>query len=156
MVKLLNFFPTKGGISDTLIPKIIMSGKILYLKKHLSLQIGQYCKLHEEYAPRNSQNPIEKGAILLGPSGNLQGGFKYMALNTRKKIVRRSWYVIPMPSTVITRAKALGNDKPEQLIFTNRRGRPIGDVKIPGLDTSNADHIKIPEVDASEIDVDYI
>ena len=28
-VKILNFFPTKGGISDTLSPKIIMSGEIL-------------------------------------------------------------------------------------------------------------------------------
>ena len=39
-VKLLNFFPTKGGISDTLSPKTIMSGEILNLKKQLSLQIG--------------------------------------------------------------------------------------------------------------------
>ena len=28
-VKLLNFFPTKGGISDTLSPKTIMSGEII-------------------------------------------------------------------------------------------------------------------------------
>ena len=46
-----------------------------------------------------------------------------------------------MPDTVITRANALGSDQPEQLIFTNRRGCPIGDVEIPGVDTSNADHI---------------
>ena len=32
-VKLLNFFPTKGGISDTLSPKTIMSGEILNYKK---------------------------------------------------------------------------------------------------------------------------
>jgi hypothetical protein len=29
---------------------------------------------------------LAKGAILLGPSGYLQGGYKFMALNTRKKI----------------------------------------------------------------------
>ena len=45
-VKLIIFFPTKGGISDTLSPKTIMSGEILYYKKHLSLQIGQYCQVH--------------------------------------------------------------------------------------------------------------
>ena len=38
-VKLLNFFPTKSGLSDTLIPKTIMSSEILDYKKHLSLQI---------------------------------------------------------------------------------------------------------------------
>ncbi len=47
-VKMLNFFPTKGGISDTLIPKTIMSGETLDYKKHLSLQVGQYCQVHEE------------------------------------------------------------------------------------------------------------
>ena len=40
-VKLLNFFPTKGGISDTLIPKTIISGEILDYKIHLSLHIVQ-------------------------------------------------------------------------------------------------------------------
>jgi hypothetical protein len=39
-VKLLNFFPTKGGISDTLSPKAIMSGETLDYKKHLSMQVG--------------------------------------------------------------------------------------------------------------------
>ena len=112
--------------------------------------------MHDEDAPRNSQNPITKGDILLGPIENLQGGFKFMALNTGKKIVRRSWDVIPMTDTVITRVNALESDKPEQFIFTDRHGRPIDNVKIPGLDTSNADHIEIPGVDASDMDVDNI
>ena len=101
-------------------------------------------------------SPITKGAILLGPSGNLQGGFKFMALNTGKKIVRRSWDVIFMPDTVILRVNALGRNQPEQFIFTDRLGRPIGDVEIPGVDPSDADHIDIPGVDASDIDVDNI
>ena len=46
-VKLHNFFPTKGGISENLSPKTIMSGEILDYKKHLSLQILQYCQVHE-------------------------------------------------------------------------------------------------------------
>ena len=86
-MKLLNFSPPKGGISNTLIPKTIRSGEITDYKKNLSLQIRQYCQLHEEDAPLNIQTPITKVAISLGPSGNLQGGFKLMALNTGKKIV---------------------------------------------------------------------
>jgi hypothetical protein len=35
------------------------------------------------------------------------------------KISRRSWDVIPMPDTVIAHVNALGNNQPEQLIFTN-------------------------------------
>jgi hypothetical protein len=40
-VKLLNFFPTKGGILDTLSRKIIMSGEMLDYKKHLLFQLRQ-------------------------------------------------------------------------------------------------------------------
>jgi hypothetical protein len=74
VVKLLNFFPTKGDVSDTLSPKTIMSVETLDFKKHLSLQIGQYCQVHEEDTPRNSQVARTKGALSLGPSGNIQGG----------------------------------------------------------------------------------
>ena len=61
-----------------------------------------------------------------------------------------------MTDTVITCVNAIGIDQPEQLIFTDRRGRPISDVKISGVDPYDADHIKIPGVDASDIDVDNI
>ena len=132
-VKMLNYFPTKGGVSATLSPMTIMSGEVLDYKKHLRLQIGQYCQVHEEDVPRNSQNPRTKGAIALGPSGNLQGGFKFMALNTGKKITRYSWDVIPMPDTVIARVNKLGRDQPEQLVFTDRHGNLIGDHDIPGV-----------------------
>jgi hypothetical protein len=64
-----------------------MSGETLDFKKHLSLQISQYCQVNEEYTPRNSQVARTKGAISLSPSGNIQGGFKFMALNSGKKIV---------------------------------------------------------------------
>jgi hypothetical protein len=86
----------------------------------MSLQVGQYCQVHEEDTPCNSsQSPRTKGAILLGPSGNFQGGYKFMALNTRKKITCQSWDVIPMSDKVIGCVNALGTEQPEQLIFTN-------------------------------------
>ena len=151
-VKLLNFFPTKGGVSDTISPKTIMSGETLDYKKHLSLQIGQYCQVHEEDTPRNSQSPRTKGAISLGPSGNLQGGHKFMALNTGKKIVRRSWDVIPIPDTVVARVNTLGSDQPEQMIFTDRHGRLIGDVEIPGVDFDDADDAPTPGVEPTGAD----
>jgi hypothetical protein len=45
-VMLLNSFPTKGGVSDTLSLKTILTGESLDYKKHLRLQIGQYCQVH--------------------------------------------------------------------------------------------------------------
>jgi len=150
VVKLLNFFPTTGGISDTLSPKTIMSGETLDYKKHLTLHVGQYCQVHEEETPRNSQVARTKGAISLGPSGNLQGGYRFMALDTGKKITRRSWDVIPMPDLVIARVNELGRDQPELLTFTDRLGRVIGDnelATIPDDDADDDDGAPLPGVD---------
>jgi hypothetical protein len=156
VVKLLIFFPTKGGVSDTLSPKTIMSWETLYYKKHLSLQLGQYFQVHQEDNPRNSQVARTKGVISLGPSCNLQGGFKLMALNSSNKIVRRSWDVIPMPDLVIDRVNALGRDQPQHMIFTNRHKRLIGDVDIPGVDEQEEDddHISgVVPVIADDIEI---
>jgi hypothetical protein len=146
VVKLINFSPTKGGVSDTLSPKTIMSGETLDFKKHLSLQIGQYCQVHEEDTPQNSQVARTKGAISLGPSGNIQGGFKFMALNSGKKIVRCSWDLIPMPDVVINRVNELGKDQPSIMTFTDRHGHLIGDMEIPGVDSTEYEDDYLPGV----------
>jgi hypothetical protein len=102
--------------------------------------------VHEEDNHRNSQIARTKGAIYLGPSGNLQGGFKFMALNSGNKIVRHSWDVIPMPDLVIDRVNALGHDQPQHVTFTDRHGRIIGDVEIPGVDDQKEDDGHLPGV----------
>jgi hypothetical protein len=105
----------------------------------------------------------------MGPSGNLQGGFKFLNLTSGKKIVRRSWDIIPMPQTVIDRVNLLGKDQPELLIFTDRKGQPIGDVEdihgaddhaedddveLPGVPGGNQTHQDaIPEINETEIDI---
>jgi hypothetical protein len=123
------------------------------MAKHLSLQIGQYCQVHEEDNHRNIQLAHTKGAISLGPSANMQGGFNCMALNTGRNSVRRSWDVIPMTDIVITLINALGIDQPRQMNFTNRHGRLIGDIEIPGVDSDEKQEDHFPGV-APVIDYD--
>jgi hypothetical protein len=102
--------------------------------------------VHEEDNLHNSQIARTKGAISLGPIGNLQGGLKFMALNSSKKIVRHSWDVIPMPDLMIDRVNALGRDQPHHMTFTDRHGRLIGDVEIPGVDDQEEDDDHLPGV----------
>jgi hypothetical protein len=123
-----------------------MSGETLDYKKHMSLQFGQYCQVHEEDNPRNSHIDRTKGAISLGPSRNLQGGFKFMVLNSGKKIVHRSWDVIPMPDLVIDRVNASGIDQHQQITFTDRHGRLIGDIEIPGVGDDGDNDEPLPGV----------
>jgi hypothetical protein len=59
-----------------------------------------------------------------------------------------------MPDTVIARVNALGTDQPEQLIFTDQRGRPIGDVEIPGVmdfEEEDNDNAEMPVLDPAGI-----
>jgi hypothetical protein len=65
VIKLVIFFPTKGGVSETLGPKTIMSGENLDYKKHLSLQVGQYCQVHEEITLATASLPIPREPLLL-------------------------------------------------------------------------------------------
>ena len=104
-------------------------------KRNPCLRLGAYYQVHEEDQPRNSQLPRTKGAIVLGPSGNTQGGYKFMSLVTGKKITRHSWDQIQIPDTVIQRVNILAHeDQPEQLVFTDQQDRRIGDVEITGVD----------------------
>ena len=82
IAKMLNYFPTKQGIYLELSPCSILTGESLDYKKHLTLQMGQYCQVHENERPSNGDKARTQGAICLGPCGNLQGGFKFMSLQT--------------------------------------------------------------------------
>ena len=57
---------------------------------------------------------------------------------------------------MINRVNELGKDQPEQMVFTDRHGRLIGDVEIPGVDAEEADNVaddtEIPGVDPAADD----
>ena len=57
-----------------------------------------------------------------------------MSLKTGQKITKYNWDEIPIPQTVINRVNVLGKDQPENFIFTNRKGRKIGESKIIGVE----------------------
>jgi hypothetical protein len=69
-----------------------------------------------------------------------------MALKPGKKIVCRSWDVIPMPDLVINRVNVLGLNQPHQMTFTYIHRRLIGDIEIPGVDADEDDDVSLPGV----------
>jgi hypothetical protein len=162
-VKLLNYFPVKGGVSKHYSPKAIMSGEQIHYKYYL-MPFGTYCQVHKEGSPRNNMAACTQGAISLGPRGNVQGGHKFFSLTTGCVINRRSWNIIPMPNTVIAWINTLGEGQPKLLIFHDCGGRKIGDMDknalpkmgqevdydIPGV---IGDLVKIPGVDMGGDDV---
>ena len=83
-----------------------------------------------------------------------------MALNTGRKITRRSWDVIPIPDIVIDHVTTLETGQLEMLTYTDCHGRLIGDIETPGVDPNDDndtdtvyvfdDDIELPGVDAEE------
>jgi hypothetical protein len=158
VVKLLNYFPAKGGVSMEYSPKTIMSGERINCK-HYCVPFGTYCQVHAEDGPRNSMVARTQGAISLGPSKNRQGGQLFFTLTTAKVVVRHSWNIIPMPTAVIARVNALAADQPSLLTFYDRAGREIGDSDADAQQTGEpqyetpgvvADDAKITGVDSKE------
>ena len=64
-----------------------MTGESLYYKNNISLYIGQYCQVNKDETPHNSNKPRTKGAIFMGPRGNMQGRFKFISLRLMKRFV---------------------------------------------------------------------
>jgi hypothetical protein len=68
----INAFPHQDGVSSTLLPRYILTGKHLDFSKHVRTEFGAYAQTHEEHT--NDMNARTLGAICLRPSGNEQGG----------------------------------------------------------------------------------
>ena len=116
-------FPAKGGISNV-IPRTLMTGIKLDYSKHCHLPFGSYVQVHDEPSPTNSPSARTVGAITLGPTGNLQGGYKFLNLRMGGKIKRRNWTHLTMPSEVIERLNKIGvaQGQPKLLTFQDRHG----------------------------------
>jgi hypothetical protein len=134
----INAFPPKGGVSFTLSPRNIMTGVAFDYNKHFQLPFGSYVQVHKDNNPTSSMAARTLGAICLGPTGNIQGSYKFLNLRTGKRITRRRWNSLPMPQQVIDRVNELGkaDGLPELLTFYDRKGRLIGDSETSGVSDS--------------------
>jgi hypothetical protein len=101
VTKKLNFFPTKGGVSDYYSPYVIMSGRKLDYNKHLKYQFGSYVQANQDNDPTNTNAPRTINAIYLHPMDNLQGRHELVDLRTGHVITRRKVTEIPITEHVI-------------------------------------------------------
>ena len=110
-----------------------MTGESLDYKKHLSLKYGDYCQVHENDTPRNSQKARSQGAICLGPTWDQEGNYRFFTLRTAKVIKRHGWDKMETPDAVIARVNELGKGQPSLAVFKDRKGRVIGDYESAGV-----------------------
>ena len=124
----LNTFRAKGGITNAS-PRTLMTGIKLDYNKNCCLPSGSYVQVHDEPSLTNSPTARTIGAITLGPTGNLKGGYKFLILWTGKKITRRNWTHLPMPIEVIERVNEIGTaqGQPTLLTFQDCHGHDNND-----------------------------
>jgi hypothetical protein len=82
----LNQFPVQGGVSKTMSPLTIMTGKPLLDYNDMKIEFGAYAQVYEANNPTNTMKARTTGAIALAPTGNAQGGYYFMSLVTGKKL----------------------------------------------------------------------
>ena len=146
----LNMFPRKGGVSKTLSPRALLTGKTWSYTTHCKLEFGDYVQTHEEHD--NSMAARTIGAIALHPTGKTQGGYFFFSLTTGRVLNRGRWTSLPMPNEVIDRVHRMafqehGNNG---LLFEDRNHNPLVDPYDDGDDDSTYH----PEEEDDDIDDD--
>jgi hypothetical protein len=82
----LNAFLTKSGVSKMILPCKIVYRHKLDFAKYCKALFNTYCKAHDEPNPTNTMVTWSTPAIVLGPTGILQGIYKFFNTITGKKI----------------------------------------------------------------------
>ncbi len=76
----LNAFPVKNEILAAFFPRELLVRWQMDYSKHCRVLPGTYCEVHDEPSPLNTMTPRMHKAIVMGPTGNLQGTVKFFCL----------------------------------------------------------------------------
>jgi hypothetical protein len=128
----LNAFPHPDSMSDSLLPRFLITGQRIDYKKHVRLEFGAYVQTDEEHANgmeartvgaiclefgayvqtheehTNGMESRTVSAICLGPTGNEQGGHYFMSLGTGRRLTQNRWTELPMLNDAIAHVNELG------------------------------------------------
>ena len=106
-VRCLNMFPAIDGVSRSLSPATLVTGVPPPDFNTLRLEFGAYVQLFDDPAPSNTIRSRTFGAIVLTPTGNLQGDYYFLSLASGARLSRHRWVSLPIPDTAIARVEAL-------------------------------------------------
>jgi len=133
VVRCLNLFPWHNGISDALSPAGLVTGQARPNYAAMRIEFGSYAQVFDNHSPTNTPYARTLGAIALDPTGNAQGAYHFMSLDTGALISRHRWAELPIPDTSIARVEALAlhDDQPllqdRNLVVEWRPDHPIDD-----------------------------
>jgi len=105
-VMLLNVFPALDGVSKTLSPRSIMTGKPNLDYNNCKIKFGSYALVFKDNDPTSMTKLHSTRAIALNPTGNTEGDYHFMSLTTGHRLAWRQWTAVPMPDAMIAAVEA--------------------------------------------------
>jgi hypothetical protein len=109
-IRTINMLPHRDGVSATMSPATIVTGEPKTDFQTLRLEFGTYVQVYD--GTSNDTKSRTLGAIALNPTGNTSGDYYFMSLATGARIHRRSWTILPISDSVISRVEAIAlNEK---------------------------------------------
>jgi hypothetical protein len=116
-----NSFPPRDGVHKTLSPRTLVTGRSMAFGPMMTLPFGAYAQVTME--GDNTMRSRTVGGVALRPTGNIQGGVRFMALATGRVISARRWEVLPVTDEVIRRVHQLARRAKASV----RMGLDVGD-----------------------------
>ncbi len=120
----MNSFPVKSEVSKKWSPRELVSQHKLDATLHCRAPFVSYCKVHVDPEITNTLEPRTKWAICMGPTGNLQGSYKFLPLATGKKDTQRKFTKMPVTEAVIKQVEemAVKDGAVKGINFKDRKG----------------------------------
>ena len=113
----LNQMPANNGISTTLSPSTLVTGKAIPDFNHIiKLNFGEYVLTSSGKTSSDVTSPRKIGAIALYPSNNHSGGWYFMSLTTGYVIHRYSWDIQPVSQDVIQRVEEIATKQKQHKV----------------------------------------
>jgi hypothetical protein len=110
----LNAFPAKSGVSETLSPRSIVY-RHKDFAKHCKSPFGTYCEVHDDPTRTNTMATRSTPATVLGPTGNLQGTYKFLNLARERRSSGAGSRRIPCRTRSSRRSKRMATRPPSRV-----------------------------------------
>jgi hypothetical protein len=126
----MNALVNKHGVSNVYSPRELLLRTQLDVDVHAKASFGSYCEAYSRPTQTNTQEERTTSCICLGPTGNFQGTYKFLNLDTGKVIKRSEFTELPMPDSVIKKVEYWADrdkqDARDSLSFRNRNNERFG------------------------------
>ena len=105
---MINALPVGDGISDTLSPATIVTGRAAPNVANLQLNFGKFVQQQMDNNPTNTMHPRHIDCIALYPTGSTQGTYYFMDPHLSKHRHGWQWTRCVMTDNIISWVEALG------------------------------------------------